>query len=302
MVEKQAILIAGPTASGKSCLALELAERHDGVIVNADSMQVYSHLQILTARPAPAEIERVPHRLYGHVPPHKTYSAGRYRGEVAAILADIRAAGKAPIFCGGTGLYFKALLGSLDVMPEVSPELRETWRRRLAEEGAPALHRLLSRRDPVAAGRIQPADGQRIVRALEVGEAGGMPLSALQSGRGEGLLDGGKCVKIVLAPERSRLREMIARRFDAMVAAGALDEVAAFRAFPGALAASAGKAIGVAELGAVLDGGMSLDEATARAVTRSRQYAKRQETWFRHQFGADWARLETPDAKLIPSI
>lgn len=141
MAEKQAILIAGPTASGKSRLALELAERHDGVIVNADSMQVYAGLAILTARPTPAEIERVPHRLYGHVPPHETYSAGRYARQAAAILADIRAAGKTPIVCGGTGLYFKALLGSLDAMPEVAPELRETWRRRLAEEGAPALGR-----------------------------------------------------------------------------------------------------------------------------------------------------------------
>lgn len=302
MAEKQAILIAGPTASGKSRLALELAERHDGIIVNADSMQVYSHLKILTARPAPAEMERVPHRLYGHVAPHETYSAGRYWGDAAAILDELRATGKTPIFCGGTGLYFKVLLGLLDVMPEVSPERRETWRRRLAEEGPSVLHRLLLCRDPVAADRIKPADGQRIVRALEVGEAAGVPLSSLQAGRGEGLLDGGRCVKIVLAPERSRLRETIARRFDTMIATGALEEVAAFRALPGALAGSAAKAIGIVELAAVLDGRMTLSQATSRAVTRSRQYAKRQETWFRHQFGADWERLATPDAKLISSI
>jgi len=302
MAEKQAILIAGPTASGKSRLALELAKRHDGVIVNADSMQVYAGLEILTARPTSADLERVPHRLYGHVPPDETYSAGTYTRQAAAVLADIRASGRIPIFCGGTGLYFKALLGFLDVMPEVSPALRETWRRRLAEEGAPALHRLLWESDRVAAARIKPADGQRIVRALEVGEAAGTPLSSLQAGEGEGLLDSGKCVKIILAPERSRLRETIARRFDAMVAAGALAEVAAFLALPGALAGSAAKAIGVAEFGAVLDGGLTLDAATARAVTRTRQYAKRQETWFRHQFGADWARLEVPDADLISSI
>lgn len=302
MAGKQAILIAGPTASGKSGLAAELAERHDGVVVNADSMQVYSDLEILTARPTAADCERVPHRLYGHVPPHQTYSAGAYVRDAAALLATIHAAGHLPILCGGTGLYFKALLGSLDVMPEISPANREKWRRRLAKEGAPALHRLLMERDPVAAGRIKPADGQRIVRALEVGEAAGLPLSALQMGRGEGLLDGACCLKVVLAPERSRLREAIARRFDAMIAAGALDEVAAFRTIPGALTGSAAKAIGVAELSAVLDGEMTLDEAASRAVTRTRQYAKRQETWFRHQFGEDWTRLQTPDADRVSEI
>lgn len=302
MAGKQAILIAGPTASGKSGLAVELAERHGGVVVNADSMQVYSGLEIVTARPTAADRKRVPHRLYGHVPPDQPYSTGVYIREATTLLASVHSAGRLPIFCGGTGLYLKALLGSLDAMPQVSSANREKWRRRLAEEGASALHRLLMERDPVAAGRIQPADGQRIVRALEVGEAAGMPLSALQTGRAEGLLDEGRCAKIVLAPERGRLREAIARRFDAMIAAGALDEVAAFRTIPGALTGSAAKAIGVAELSAVLDGEMTLDEAVSRAVTRTRQYAKRQETWFRHQFDADWTRLEAPDADRVSDV
>lgn len=302
MAGKQAILIAGPTASGKSGLAVELAERHDGVVVNADSMQVYDGLSILTARPDADALARVPHRLYGHVAPDRIYSVGAWIRDVAPMLDEIRAAGRLPILCGGTGLYFKALLGLLDDLPEVPPEIRERWRNRLAEEGAPALHGLLARSDPIAAQRIDPADGQRIVRALEVGEAAGQPLSALQTGRRPGLLDASACVKLVTAPERSVLRQAIAERFAQMMAAGALEEVAAFRTIPGAMEGSAAKAIGVAELSAVLDGTMAQDVAVARAATRTRQYAKRQETWFRHQFDASWQRLASPDIAAIETI
>lgn len=302
MAAVEAVLIAGPTASGKSRLALELARRLGGVIINADSMQVYEGLAILTARPTAADMATVPHDLYGHVHPADPYSAGAYLRDAAASLAAAKAAGKLPIVCGGTGLYFKALLGLLDTMPPVPASIREHWRSRLAAEGAGALHGLLSQRDPAAAARIASADGQRIVRALEVGEASGQTLSALQAGQGEGPLSAAQTVKIVLTPERPVLRERIARRFGIMLAEGALAEVAAFRAVPGAMAGSAARAIGVDELGAVIDGTMDLAAARDRAITRTRQYAKRQETWFRHQFGPDWQRLDDADPARIRGI
>jgi tRNA dimethylallyltransferase len=302
MAAVEAVLIAGPTASGKSRLAIELARRLKGVIINADSMQVYDGLAILTARPRAADLAAAPHALYGHVPPAAPYSAGSWLREATACLAEARAAGLLPIVCGGTGLYFKALLGLLDPMPPVPACVRERWRSRLGEQGAPALHRLLAERDPAAAARIGPADGQRIVRALEVGEASGQTLSALQAGRGEGPLAAARVAKIVLTPERAVLRERIARRFDGMLAEGAVPEVAAFRAISGAAAGSAARAIGVAELGAVIDGTLDLAAARQRAVARSRQYAKRQETWFRHQFGPEWQRLAVADAQRIDGI
>jgi tRNA dimethylallyltransferase len=302
MAAVEAVLIAGPTASGKSHLALDLARRLGGVIINADSMQVYDGLALLTARPDAADLAAAPHSLYGHVPPAALYSVGTWLREASACLAEARAAGLLPIVCGGTGLYLKALLGLLDPMPPVPTSIRERWRSRLEEEGAPALHRLLAERDPAAAARIGPADGQRIVRALEVGEASGQTLSTLQAGRGEGPLAGARVAKVVLTPQRALLRERIARRFDAMLAEGAVSEVAAFHAIPGATAGSAGKAIGVAELGAVIDGTLDLAAARDRAVTRSRQYAKRQETWFRHQFGPEWQRLPVADPQRIDGI
>ncbi|NDV85490.1 tRNA (adenosine(37)-N6)-dimethylallyltransferase MiaA [Aurantimonas aggregata] len=302
MAAVEAVLIAGPTASGKSRLALALARRLDGVIVNADSMQVYDGLSILTARPTAAEMAAVPHELYGHVNPAIAYSAGAYVRDAAASLAAAKAAGKLPIVCGGTGLYFKALLGLLDTMPPVPAAIRERWRGRLAAEGASVLHHLLAQRDPAAAERIASADGQRIVRALEVGEASGQTLSALQAGQGAGPLSDARTIKVVLTPARPVLRERIARRFGEMLGEGVLAEVAAFRAMQGAMDGSAARAIGVDELGAVIDG--ALDIATARelAVTRTRQYAKRQETWFRHQFGPDWQRLEEADPDRIAGI
>ncbi|NDW03563.1 tRNA (adenosine(37)-N6)-dimethylallyltransferase MiaA [Jiella pacifica] len=293
----EAILIAGPTASGKSRLAVELAERHGGVVVNADSLQVYDGLEILTARPSEADLGRVPHRLYGHVDPRTDYSAGAFLRDAEKVLEDLRRQGRLPIFCGGTGLYFKALLGLLDRMPEVPSEIREKWRARLAEEGPEPLHGELAAIDPETAARLSPRDGQRIVRALEVSEAGGASLSRLQGGGGEALIDPEQARMIVLTPDRAELRQRIAERFDVMLEAGALDEVRAFEtAYRGAVA-TAGKAIGLAELSSYLKGNMGYEEACERAVTRTRQYAKRQETWFRHQFDRRWLRL-SPEAAI----
>ncbi|MBP0614865.1 tRNA (adenosine(37)-N6)-dimethylallyltransferase MiaA [Jiella mangrovi] len=295
--EIEAILIAGPTASGKSGLALELAERHGGEIVNADSLQVYDGLEILTARPSAGDVRQVPHHLYGHVDPRSNYSAGAYLKDAGSVLAAVRARGHLPIVCGGTGLYFKALLGLLDEMPAVPDEIRAKWRARLLAEGAAALHRELETADPLAARRLDPADGQRIARALEVCEAAGSPMSTLQRRDGEALIDPRNARKIVLTPDRAELRRRIAERFDRMLEGGALEEVRRFEARFPEPGPTAGKAIGLAELGSFLRGGSSYEEARERSIVRTRQYAKRQETWFRHQFDDSWERL-VPDGAI----
>lgn len=285
-----AILIAGPTASGKSKLAVELARHHGGIVVNADSMQIYDGLRILTARPSESDMDGIPHHLYGYADPAAPYSTGLWLDEVRHVLEAARGAGALPIFVGGTGLYFRALVEGLDDMPAVPPELRAELRRRHTQEGAASLHGELGRLDPQAAARLRPTDSQRILRALELVMTTGAPLAALQRGKGRPLLSGGGIRRIVLAPDRAILRQRIARRFDAMMAEGALDEALRFARRPGALDHSAGQAIGVAELLAADRGEMALHDAVERAIVRTRQYAKRQETWFRNQFGPEWER------------
>lgn len=285
-----AVLIAGPTASGKSRLALELAEAAGGVVVNADSMQVYEDLRILTARPSDEDLAAVPHRLYGHVAPAALYSVGAWARDVAVLLAELAAENRVPVVCGGTGLYFRALLGGLDDMPPVDPALRGHWRERIAAEGPQALHAVLAARDPEAARRIEPGDSQRIVRAIELGEATGLPLSASQNRQGRPLIDAGRSLKLVLTPPRAVLRDRIAARFDDMIERGAIEEAERFASLPGALEGPAGKAIGVSELNRHCRGEIALGEAVRLSVDRSRQYAKRQETWFRHQLDASWIR------------
>ncbi|WP_062216870.1 tRNA (adenosine(37)-N6)-dimethylallyltransferase MiaA [Aureimonas sp. D3] len=294
MEQPEAILIAGPTASGKSALAVALARRVGGTVVNADSMQVYDGLRILSARPSVDEMGGVEHRLYGHVPPDAPYSAGVWLREVEALLPELRARGQIPVFCGGTGLYFKALLGGFDDLPEIPSTIRERWRTRMAQEGPTALHRVLTRLDPEAAARLRPSDPQRILRALELFETTGAPLGQLQRGAGAGLVERAKALKLVLTPDRALLRERIARRFDAMLAEGAAEEAEAFSARPGAATGLAANAIGVAELARMRAGELTPTEARDLSVTRTRQYAKRQETWFRHQFDETWLRFADP--------
>ncbi|WAJ26488.1 tRNA (adenosine(37)-N6)-dimethylallyltransferase MiaA [Antarcticirhabdus aurantiaca] len=293
---RRAILIAGPTASGKSGAALALAEARNGVVVNADSMQVYDGLRIVTARPSAEDEVCAPHRLYGHVDPAQTYSSGMWLRAVEPVLAAAWSEERLPIVVGGTGLYFSAILGGLDEMPAVPDEVRARWREALTAEGAASLHARLAASDPDSAARIQPTDGQRIVRALEIGEAAGVPLSRLQRRRGPSLLDGASVERFVIAPPREALREAIGRRFDAMIEEGALGEVEAFLRRPGATTGTAGKAIGVSELAAALRGETSLAAASQAAKTRSRAYAKRQETWFRNQFDAQWRRVDDSSA------
>lgn len=290
---KNAILIAGPTASGKSALALELAERLGGTIVNADSMQVYAVLNVLTARPSGEDLARAPHRLYGHVDPGEPYSTGAWLRDVESIAADL--AGGPAIFTGGTGLYFQALTEGLSEMPAVPAEIRERWRQRLAEDGPQRLHALLAQEDPQSAAVLKATDGQRIVRALEVLEASGRSIRAWQAQKGRPLVDRATAQFFVVEPDREELVARIEQRFDRMVEEGALDEVRAFAARGLDASLPATKAIGLRELAAALAGRIDFAEAIARAKAATRQYSKRQSTWFRNQLGPEWRRIRSSD-------
>jgi tRNA dimethylallyltransferase len=277
----RAILIAGPTAGGKSGLALSLAEALGGIVINADSMQVYRELSILTARPGPEDEARAPHALYGFVGGSEAYSAGRYAADAARVLSEAREKGLRPIIVGGTGLYFKALIEGLSPMPEVPDEIRTHWRSEAAKMEAPALHAVLARRDPVMAARLAPGDTQRIVRALEVLDASGVSLSDWQQRPRAPVLGVDETVRIVVAPDRAELGRRIDARFEAMMAAGALEEVrqlASLRLDPALPIMSA---LGVGPLLAHLAGALQLEAAVAAAQTETRQYAKRQLTWAR---------------------
>jgi len=293
---KGAVLIAGPTASGKSAWALALAERDGCVIVNADSMQVYSVLDALTARPTAAELQRVPHLLYGHVHPSENYSTGAWLREVRRLAAEGGFASRRPIFVGGTGLYFRALTEGLSEMPDVPAEVRARWRARLEAEGAAELHRLLARDDPTTAAKLRRSDGQRIIRALEVLEVSGRSIRSWQAERGEPIIDAASSRRFVIEPPRPVLVERIEARFARMISQGALDEVKKLHSLGIDPSLPAMKAIGVRELWMALEDLLPLDDAVRLAVTATRQYAKRQSTWFRHQLGREWQRVETvPD-------
>lgn len=289
---RNSILIAGPTASGKSALALSLARQTGGVIVNADSMQVYGVLRVLTARPDAEDLAVAPHRLYGHVDPGAPYSTGVWMREVEQLVQAGVFAERPAIFTGGTGLYFRALTQGLSQMPAVPAPVRARWRAELENKGAPFLHRLLGECDPQTAAAVEPGDGQRIVRALEVLEASGRPISHWRKAAGRGVVDPGSARLFVIEPDRARLSERIARRFDTMIANGALDEARALAAHGVDPAMPAMKAIGVRELILADSGAISMDEAIERAKIATRQYAKRQSTWFRNQLGPEWRRID----------
>lgn len=288
----KAVLIAGPTASGKSALALDLAAKLRGAIVNADSMQVYDALSVLTARPTAADMRLIPHHLYGHVPASQAYSVGRWSRDVEALLRSRHLKEKVPIFVGGTGLYFKALLGGLSAMPVVPETVRNHWRERLLREGSLSLHAELERRDPSIAARLKPGDGQRIVRALEVVDATGQSIRTFQEGEGKALFDVDSVRKLVFRPDRNVLQQRIRTRFETMMASGAIGEVQSLLAQNLAPDIPAMKAIGVRQITAMIEGRSTASEAVELAVIASRQYAKRQMTWFRNQFGDDWETVE----------
>jgi tRNA dimethylallyltransferase len=292
---RNAVLIAGPTASGKSALALEHARRSGGVIVNADSMQVYGVLRVLTARPGEAELSAAPHLLYGHVDPATSYSTGAWLRDVLRLAESGAFEEKTPIFVGGTGLYFRALLGGLSEMPEVPAHVRERWRRELSEKGPLELHGMLEHADPEAASRIMARDGQRIIRALEILEATGKPISVWQKLKGRALVDTASLRRIVIEPDRALLARRIEERLDDMVRHGALDEVRALldRRLDPALPAM--KAIGVRPFARQIGGEIDAETAIGEAVIETRQYAKRQMTWFRNQMDALWERRGIAD-------
>lgn len=292
---KNATLIAGPTASGKSALALELAERNGGVIVNTDSMQGYAVLDVLTARPTTAERGRAPHFLYGHVHPSVAYSTGSWLRDVTGLIADGTLSGRPVVFVGGTGLYFRALTEGISDMPDIPPSVRERWRYELKEQGAERLHRLLMREDSAAAMQFRPTDGQRIVRALEVLDASGRSILEWQATHGRPLIDRDSARFRVIEPDRADLVRRIEARFDQMLDKGALDEVRQLTALNLDPDLPAMKAIGVRELQAAMAGQVSFPEAIERAKIATRQYAKRQATWFRHQLGTEWRRLRPGD-------
>jgi tRNA dimethylallyltransferase len=292
--EPNAILIAGPTASGKSALALALAERLSGVVINADSMQVYRDLRVITARPAVEEEARVPHRLYGHVDAVENYSVGRWCEDVRLSLDEARREGRLPILVGGTGLYFKALTQGLSAMPPIPQDIRARIRARLETEGPEALHAELLLRDP--ATQLKPADRTRIARALEVLEATGRPLADWHRDGLPPLLDASRAMKVFLAPERAELRRRIDARFDTMLSGGALDEVRALAARRLDPLLPAMKAHGVPWLIRHLGGAITLAEAAEGAENDTRRYTKRQFTWVRHQL-PDWTWM-VPESSL----
>lgn len=287
---KPVTLIAGPTASGKSALALRLAERDDAWIVNADSMQVYADLDVLTARPSTADLGRARHLLYGHVDASQAYSVARWLRDAGAVLEEARNQERALVVVGGTGLYFRALAGGLSPVPAIPAGIRARIRAE-ADAAAPGdLHARLAECDPAMAARLEPGDTQRIARALEVMEATGHSLDAWQKEAGPSLV-GADARRIVLAPPRPWLHARIAARFAAMVKHGAIEEARRLlsRGLDPSLPAM--KAIGVRELGSLGENDENLAFAIDRAVTETRRYAKRQETFFRGQL-ADWPRYD----------
>jgi tRNA dimethylallyltransferase len=282
MSEPKIILIAGPTASGKSALALALAKKLSGTIINADSMQVYRDLRIITARPTLEEEARVPHRLYGHVDAAENYSVGRWCVEAADVLAAQREA-HAAIVVGGTGLYFSALTQGLAAVPPIPAQIRNEVRTRLASDGVEALHADLTRRDPAAAARLMAGDRARVTRALEVILATGRSILQWHEANMPACIDAAFAAKVFLMPERDALLRRIDARFDAMMAAGALDEVHALAERHLDPSLPAMKAHGVPWLIRHLNGEIALAEAVEGGKLDTRQYTKRQATWFRNQ-------------------
>ena len=279
MTHMRPILIAGPTASGKSALAMTLARERGGVIINADSMQVYDELQILSARPTAEEMGAVPHRLYGHVGMAEGYSVGRFVREAETVLAELAAEGRVPIFVGGTGLYMKALLEGLSPIPAIPPAIREHWRAEADRLGASKLHRKLADMDPGTAARLSPTDPQRIVRALEVFEATGRPLWEWQNEPGTPVLKEDQTERLIILPERETLYARSDARFDRMMELGALEEARRIAGLDLEPSLPGMRALGLRPLMAHLEGRVSLDAAVEEGKAETRRYIKRQATW-----------------------
>ncbi len=297
------VAVVGPTASGKSSLALDLARALGGTVINSDSMQVYRELRILTARPGPEEEAAAPHRLYGVIPAAEVCSAARWRDLAVGEIAQACRAGRLPILTGGTGLYLRALIEGLSPIPEVPRAIRCETRRRFAALGNAAFHAELAASDPAMGARLDPGDTQRLIRAAEVLSATGRSLAEWQGVRGEGAAGGTLAFyTVALLPSRAAVRNRIAERFASMLAAGALEEVRALAALDLSPDLPAMKAHGVPELTRHLAGELSLEEASRRAILATGQYAKRQFTWLRHQIRKDYVVEEQYSRIISPAI
>lgn len=287
-------LIAGPTASGKSRLALEMANQYQAVIINADSMQIYKELPLISASPDPKALLDTKHYLYNYIDYFSSYSVGHWYRDLKDLLQKIE--NKKFIIVGGTGLYFHALLGKLAKIPKVSEEIREKWREKLEKQGPQELHKILCNCDFEGAKKINSQDGQRIVRALEIFDMTKKTLSFWQTQKQDNLLKDKKIKKMLLMPERKRLYKNIEDRFDMMIKNHVVDEVkdffekfniqeTKFMSLPFS------KMIGVIEIYNYLNHKITLEDAITLSKTRSRQYAKRQMTWFRNRLGDDWIKI-----------
>ena len=281
-------LIAGPTAGGKSALALAIAERLPSVIINADSAQVYADLRVLTARPSPDEEARAPHRLFGHIDGAEACSAARWAADARAAIVAAHQAKLLPILVGGTGLYIRTLIDGIAPVPEIDPAIRAAVRALPVAEA----HAALAIVDPAAAGRLAPADSSRVARALEVVRSTSRTLADWQQGRDGGIGDAIRLVPTLLLPDRAALMRRCDARFEAMMATGAVEEIERLRGRRLDAALPVMRAIGVREIGAWLDGATDRATAIAAAQTATRQYAKRQYTWFSRQPPIKWPRLE----------
>ena len=295
------LLLAGPTASGKSAFALTVAEKLDGTIINADSMQVYSELRILSNRPSAEDEARAPHRLFGVLSATDECSAARWCALALTEISAAHDAGRLPILVGGTGLYLKALLEGLSPIPDVPAELRSHLKQRLAEEGSVALHAELVRRDPATANRLEPEDSQRVMRALEVLDATGSSISEFQARSKAAPPSHLVFSTVLLQPPRDELYARCDSRLARMMEAGAIDEVRRLRAANLDPGLPIMKALGVVEIGSYLDGLISLERALKDAQQATRRYAKRQTTWFRTQIIADLL-IETQDSERFEEI
>lgn len=281
-------LIAGPTASGKSALALALAEKHNGTVINADSMQVYADLRVLTARPPVEEEKRAPHLLFGHIDGAEAYSAARWAAEARAAIHEAHAGGRLPILVGGTGMYLRTLLEGIAPVPEIDSLIRAEVRALPVEEARAELTRL----DPETAARLGPIDSLRISRALEVVRSTGKSLRDWQEERHGGIGGEVRIAATILLPDKTWLADRIDRRFRHMVnvAQGEVEALLARTDVPDD--APVLRAIGVREIGLALSGESNLDEAHFAGSLATRQYAKRQYTWFRRQPPPEWERTE----------
>jgi len=299
MTKKPVLIIGGPTASGKSGLALTLAEKIEGIVINGDSMQIYQGLPILTAQPPAEDCAKIPHKLYATLPPGEICSAARWRELALDEINKAHKENKLPIIVGGTGFYLKTLLKGISPIPDIPHGLRDKISALQKELGNPAFHQELAKRDPVMAAKLPPFNTQRLVRAWEVLEATGKSLAEWQALPPVPPPDDLRFLTVTLLPPRDKLYAACNTRFEQMLKAGALEEVKQFKAHCPA-GAALNKALGYPELSAYLDGKISLEEATIAAQQSTRHYAKRQVTWFRHQIAADLT-VDSADSSRVMS-